>query len=169
MVARMVRAMKLDVAFYEQVEADPRYTAEAFVVVLIAAVAAGIGTAAAYPGEGALHFVEGVIGTLLSWVAWSGITLWIGTTLTRGPETSSNMGEMLRVLGYAHTPQILILFVFIPVLGPLIALAASIWSLVAGVVAIRQALDFSTGRALITVIIGWVIILIIRGLLAFFL
>jgi hypothetical protein len=169
MVSRMVRAMMLNVDFYEQVEADPRYTAEAFLVVFLAAVASGIGTATAYPGQGGLHFVQGVVGTLLQWVAWSGITLWIGTTFTRGPETRSNMGEMLRVLGYAHTPQILILLVFIPVAGPLIALAAMVWSLVAGVVAIRQALDFSTGRALVTVLIGWVIVLILRGLLTIFL
>lgn len=167
MLRRMMLAAKLDVDFYERVEADASYTREAFLVVLAAAVLSGIGMALAYPGSGVGRFITGILGTVFSWVAWSGITLWIGTTVTRGPETQSDMGEMLRVLGYAHTPQVLILLVVIPVLGSLIALAASIWSLAAGVVAIRQALDFTTTRALITVVIGWVMVGLLRGLLMF--
>jgi hypothetical protein len=34
--------------------------------------------------------------------------------------------------------------------------AVGIWMLVAGIIAIRQALDFSTGRAILTAIIGWI-------------
>ena len=165
MLNRMLLAAKLNVDFYEKVEADSSYTREAFLVVLIAAVLSGAGMAMAYPGDGIVRLISGILGTLFFWVAWSGITLWIGTNITKGPETQSNMGEMLRVLGYAHSPQVLILFVFIPVIGTLIASIASFWSLIAGVIAIRQALDFTTGRALITVIIGWLVVLVLRVLL----
>ena len=167
MLNRMVLAAKLNVDFYEKVEADASYTREAFLVVLLTAVLSGIGMALAYPGSGMGLFLTGILGTLFSWVAWSGITLWIGTTVTKGPETESDMGEMLRVLGYAHSPQILILLVVIPIFGSMIAVVATIWSLVAGVVAIRQALDFTTTRALITVFIGWVMVGLLRGLLIF--
>jgi hypothetical protein len=162
----MLLAARLDADFYERVEADSTYTKEAFGVVLLAAVFSGIGTVLAYPGEGWGALLTGILGTVFAWVAWAGITLWIGTTLTRGPETESDMGEMLRVLGYAHSPQVLIILVFIPLLGPLIALGASVWSLIAGVVAIRQALDFTTTRALLTVLFGWILVQILRFLLA---
>ena len=168
MLNRMLLAAKLDVDFYETVEADSSYTREAFTVVLLAAVLAGIGSAIAYPGDGLMALGKGILGTVFSWVAWSGITLWIGTHITRGPETQSDMGEMLRVLGYAHSPQVLILFVFIPILGPLLAIVASFWSLAAGVVAIRQGLDFTTTRALLTVVFGWILVGILRAILAFF-
>lgn len=165
MLERMIRAMKLDAEFYEMVEADSRYMREALIIVTIAAICGAIGTMIAYRGT-AMELITGLFATLFSWVAWAGITLFIGTTITKGPETKSDMGEMLRVLGYAHTPQILFILLFIPLVGTLIAAVASVWSLIAGIVAIRQALDFTTMRAIITVVIGWVVVLVLRGLVA---
>jgi hypothetical protein len=161
----MVLAARLDSAFYESVEADTSLTREAFFVVLLAALATGAGTAVAYPDATVVGFLGGVVATILAWVAWSGITLVIGTRITRGSETKSDMGEMLRVLGYAHSPQLLIVFLFIPGIGDLIALAAALWSLIAGVIAIRQSLDFSTGRAVLTAGLGWLVVVTLRGLL----
>ena len=166
MFKRMFLAATLDVDFYEKVEADASYTREAFFVVVLASILSGVGMMLAY-GDAWTKLVSGFLFTLFSWVAWSGITLWIGTTITKGPETKSEMGEMLRVLGYAHSPQILIVLVFIPLLGSIIAAIASLWSLIAGIVAIRQALDFSTARALITVFVGWVVVLLLRVIIAF--
>lgn len=164
MLKRMWLASKLDVPFYEMVEADPRYTREAFFVVLVVAVLSGIG-AVATPGASIAHLFLGLLGALLGWVAWAGITLFIGVHLTRGAETRSDMGEMLRVLGYAQSPQVLTVFAFVPVLGKAIVAISAIWSLVAGVVAIRQALDFSTGRAILTVIFGWLVVAVLQVLL----
>ena len=39
------------------------------------------------------------------------------------------------------------------------------WLLVTGIVAIRQALDFTTGKAILTAIIGWVIAVAVPVLL----
>ncbi|HET9233586.1 MAG TPA: YIP1 family protein [Candidatus Eisenbacteria bacterium] len=164
MFQRMWRASRLDVPFYEMVEADSSYTREAFFVVLLVSVLAGVG-AAAIQGASMVDFFIGVISGLISWVAWSGITLFIGTRITRAAETQSDMGEMLRVLGYAQSPQVLVVFAFIPVLGPALVAVAAIWSLIAGVVAIRQALDFTTVRAILTVIFGWVVVWLLRVLL----
>ena len=164
MFQRMWRAARLDVAFYEMVEADSRYTREAFFVVLVVSVLAGVG-AAAIQGASLVDFFIGVIAGLVSWVAWAGITLFIGTRITRGAETQSDMGEMLRVLGYAQSPQVLVVFAFVPVLGSLLLAVAAIWTLIAGVVAIRQALDFSTVRSILTVIFGWIVVWLLRVLL----
>jgi hypothetical protein len=154
MLERMIRAARLDSSLYELVEANPRYTREAFFVVVLASVAGAVGAAIA---DGPRGLVSPIVTTLLGWLIWSAITLWIGTTLTRGPETQSDMGEMLRTLGYAHAPLLLTVFVFLPGVGELINSIARFWMLVAGIVAIRQALDFSTGRAILTVILGWIV------------
>jgi hypothetical protein len=162
MLQRMIRAARLDASLYEQVEADPRYTREAFFVVLLASIAGAVGSALDY---GARGVVAPILGGILGWAIWAAITLWIGTTLTRGPETRSDMGEMLRTLGYAHTPLLLSVFSFLPGVGYPIQSIAQLWMLVAGVVAIRQALDFTTGRAILTVFLGWVVVIALTFLL----
>ncbi len=162
MLTRMIRAARLDSQFYEMVEADSAYTRESAMVVLLASLAGGLGLMFSQ-GQSAKTLIVGIIAVFISWLVWSGITLLIGTRVTRGPNTESNMGEMLRVLGYAHTPRLLSFFVFIPILGPILAFVGALWSLAAGIVAIRQALDFSTGRAVITVVLGWVVIILINA------
>ena len=96
---------------------------------------------------------------VLNYYVWSYVTLWVGTNLFDG---TADAGEMLRVLGYAHTPQLLGLLSFIPCVGWVFSLAGLVLSLIAAVIAIRQGLDFDTGKAVITAIIGWVIITIIN-------
>jgi hypothetical protein len=68
---------------------------------------------------------------------------------------------MMRVLGYAKAPVLLGIFRFIPCVGWVIALAGWILSLIAGVLAVREAMDFDTGNAIITVVISWVVALIV--------
>jgi hypothetical protein len=159
MLERMLRALKLDAQLYEEVEADPRFNGEALLIVVIASLLSGLGMALAYPQDANLTaLVANVLSGLLLWAAWAAITLWIGKSITRGPETRADLGEMLRTLAYAHVPQFLVFFVFIPVGGPLLALAAGIWKMVMGIVAIRQALDFTTSRAIMTGFLGFLVV-----------
>ena len=161
MITRMIRAARLDSSLYEMVETDSSYTRESAIVVRLASAAGGLGLMLSQ-GQSVKSLVVGIIATFISWLVWSGITLLIGTRVTKGPQTESNMGEMLRVLGYAHTPRLLSLFVFIPLLGPALVFVGAVWSLSAAIVAIRQALDFGTGRAVVTVLLGWIVILLIN-------
>jgi hypothetical protein len=163
---RMKRAAKLESELYEEVEADKSANKQALTVVIIAALAWGIGGALAGAiGGGAgnilVGLIVGVVWTILGWLIWSGLTLFIGTKFFKGPETESDFGEMIRTIGFAYTPLIFTALMFIPVLGGLIALGAMIWTLVAVVIAIRQALDFTTGRAIATALVGWVVLLIV--------
>ena len=172
LVQRMIRAAKLEPNLYEEVEADRTATTQAAIVVAITAVASGIGAALAAaqavpdPNVPTPNPIGSLIGTviwaLLSWVVWSYLTYLIGTRLFAGRATP---GEMLRAIGFATTPRILGVLVFIPVLGPLVGIAAGIWSLVAGVVAVRQGLDFTTGKAILTTIIGWAVVTLVPLLL----
>jgi len=82
----------------------------------------------------------------------------VGTTIFGGTGTP---GELLRTLGFAGSPAVLHIFSFVPVLGGIINFFVAIWLLVAAIVAIRQALDFSTGRAVGTAIVGWIALVIV--------
>ena len=48
----------------------------------------------------------------------------------------------------------------IPVVGGLVRVVVPIWILIAGVIAIRQALDVSTGKAVLTAVLGWLVLAI---------
>ncbi len=163
---KMVRAAQLDVNLYEEVEADEKATGQAFTVVLIAGLATGIGSGiGGIIVNDAIWFlwglIIGLVTTVVGWLLWALFTYWIGTTIFAGPETEATYGQLLRTLGFAHSPGTLRIFSFIPFVGGLISFAASIWFLVAGIIAVRQALDFTTLRAIGTCIIGWVLYMLL--------
>jgi hypothetical protein len=151
MTDRMKGAAMLDIPTYEEVEADASATTQAAGVVAIVAVCSAIGGWNA--GIGAI--LGGLIGAILGWLVWAGITYVIGDKLFGGTAT---WGELLRTLGFAQSPGVLYILAFIPLLGGAVRLAVGIWILIAGIIAIRQALDFSTGKAVLTAVIGWVIV-----------
>ena len=170
---KMVRAAKLDIDLYEEVEADDKSTGQAFTVVLLVGIATGIGSGIGGVVEsGGLWFLWGMLigvgTTVVGWLLWSAFALLIGTTIFKGPETEATYGQLLRTLGFAHTPGLLRVFSFIPFIGGLIAFVGSVWFLIAGVIAVRQALDFSTGRAIATCAVGWVIYMLIVFLISGF-
>ena len=109
----------------------------------------------------------GVIWTVLwgivGYYIWSYLTWFIGTRLFDG---TAEPGELLRTIGYATAPRALAVFGFIPCVGWAIAFLAGIWSLVCGVIAVREALNFDTGKAIITVVIGWFVVFVIGALVA---
>jgi hypothetical protein len=148
-VDRMIGAARLDVDTYEEVEADQSATGQAALVVTIVAIASAIGGLA----DGGSGIITGVLTAALGWVLWAGITYVIGDKLFGGTAT---WGELLRTLGFAQAPGVLLILGIIPLLGGLVHAVVAIWMLVAGIIAIRQALDFSTGKAILTAIIGWI-------------
>jgi hypothetical protein len=147
---RMLAAAKLEVWAYEEVEADETATSQAAIVVVIVAVARAIGS-----WEGGLGaIIGGAISAILGWLLWSAITYFIGTRLFHGTAT---WGELLRTIGFAQAPGVLLILAAIPLVGWLVRFAVFVWILIAGIVAIRQALDFDTGRAVATAVIGWLV------------
>ena len=166
LVDRMIRAAKLDVKLYEEVEADKTATRQALLVVLIYSICFGIGSGLAVVwDEGVGHFFLslflGLLYALVFWLIWSLITYLIGTRFFKGPKTKATYGEMLRTIGFAAAPGVLLIFVFIPFVGGVISFLVWVWMLVAMVIAVRQALDFTTGRAIGTVVVGGVVYLVV--------
>ncbi len=152
---RMWGAAKLDVATFEEVEADRSALGQAAAVVVISAIAAGIG---AMVGGSIGLLIMATIAALVGWIIWAALTWVIGTKLLPEPQTEADIGQMMRTIGFAASPGILRVGGIIPGVGWLIVIAAEIWMLAAMIVGVRQALDYrSTWRAVGVCLIGWVI------------
>ncbi len=153
---RMLRAAKLDADLYEEVEADKSAMPQAMGVVVLSSVAAGIG--AIGMGVAGSGILMGIIASLGGWYIWAFLTYFIGTKLLPEPQTHADLGELLRTIGFSSSPGLIRILGIIPGLGAVVFPVASIWMLVAMVIAVRQALDYkSTLRAVGVCAIGWVI------------
>lgn len=159
MTDRMIGAAKLDIDVYEDVEADSTATGQAAGVVAIVALCSAIGGI----GGGTQAVFGGLIAALVGWLLWAGITYLIGDKLLGGTAT---WGELLRTLGFAQAPGVLFLLGVVPLVGSVIAVIVGLWILVTGVVAIRQALDFGTGRAIATALLGFIPYAVLRAFLS---
>ncbi len=153
-MGRILRAAKLDVNLYEEVEADTGGTRQAMAVVALGSVAAGVGAGGA--GLGVMLMV--VVAALIGWFVLAYLTYWIGTRWLPEPQTSATHGELLRTIGFANSPSILRVLGVIPGLRDIVFMVTGIWVLGATVIAVRQALDYrGTLRAVGVCALGWLI------------
>ena len=152
-VDRVLGAARLDVKTYEEVEGDPTTTGQALTVVVGAAVSAAIGSY----GGGTAGVFAALVGGIVGWFLWAGVTWLIGTKLLPEPQTSADFGQLLRTIGFSAAPGLLGFLRALPLLGWVIGFVLAVWQLAAMIVAVRQALDYkSTGRAVAVCVIGWV-------------
>jgi hypothetical protein len=167
--ARMWRAARLESALYEEVEAEPRSLAQAVVVVLLASGAGALG--AWFGGHPSLRLALEAIEPLVFWIGASLFAYMAGATFFRGPHTQTDFAEVLRTTGFAFTPGLLRIFGALPGLDvaglhlpP--TLVSDAWVVLASIVAVRQALDFSTLRAVATFGVAYVLLwLLLAGAL----
>ena len=173
---RMIRAARLDAKIYTEVETDATATRQALLIVLLYSICSGIGFGFAdLLTLGTEYFFVRMftvlVGALVFWLLWSRIIYFVGTTLFRGPKAPwrsiATYSELLRSIGFSATPGILMIFAFVPFpVGGIISLVAGVWMFTATVIAVRQALDFSTGRAISTcVVAGAIYMLLVIGLI----
>ena len=152
---RIVRAAKLEVALYEEVEADKSALGQAMGVVVLSSVAAGLGTTLR---GGLLGMLLGVVIALVGWYVWAYLTYLIGAKLLPEPQTKADHKELLRTVGFSSSPGLIRVFGLIPGLGNIVFPVAAVWMLVAMVIAVRQALDYkSTLRTVGVCFIGWIV------------
>lgn len=152
---RIIRAAKLDVSLYEEVEADKGALGQAMGVVVLSSIAAGLGSIGRLGLGGILI---GTVTALIGWYVWAYLTYFIGTKLLPEPQTKAYHGELLRTIGFSSSPGLIRVLGIIPGLAGVVFLVASIWMLIAMVIAVRQALDYrSTLRAAGVCVIGWII------------
>lgn len=166
---RAIGAARLEVPVFEEIEADRTATGQALIVVVASSLAAGIGLTSSLYNAPVLHRV---MLALLLWLFWAISTYIVGVYLMPEPQTKTSVGELLRTIGFAASPGILRILGMVPGIGGTIYVIATVWMLVAMVIAIRQALDYkSTARAVVVCIItgmfGVIMAALIGALLLF--
>jgi hypothetical protein len=157
---RLIGAAALDVAIYEEVEADRSATGQALAVVVLFGVAVGIGflglTEPGGPNVAKAAVI--MVAFLLGWAGWALLTLQVGVRLLPARTTHSDIGELLRTLGFSASPGFLCVFGALPGLARPVVVVVLIWMLASMIVAVRQALDYqSTWRAVAVCIVGWLL------------
>jgi len=166
---RMLGAARLDARIYEEIEADRAATPQAFGVVVLASIAAGLGSLEnnGWSGMGWI-----VAAALVGWLVWAWLACLIGTRILPRAETRSNLGELLRTIGFASAPGILLVLALVPFLAVFVYPVCGLWMWIAMIVAVRQALDYEgpggTLRAIAVCAIGFPIyaLLLATALLA---
>ncbi|MHC4066792.1 MAG: hypothetical protein ACYSUI_20135 [Planctomycetota bacterium] len=166
MVDRMVRAAKLDPQLYEEVEADKAALGQAMGVVVLAGIAGGVGSGRL---GGLSGFFIGTAVALIGWFIWAALTYFIGTRILPEPNTRSDLGELLRTIGFSSSPGLFRVLGLIPGITAIVFLISGVWMLIAMVIAVRQALDYqSTFRAVGVCVIGWIVQIVAMLLLVAF-
>ncbi|MGE5244577.1 MAG: hypothetical protein ACM3SQ_10165 [Betaproteobacteria bacterium] len=154
---RLIGAAALDTAIYEEVEADRGATGQALAVVLLSSLAAGFGSGN-LGGVSVANVAFICTLSLLAWAAWALLTFEIGSRLLPEAQTRADVGELLRTLGFAATPGLLRVFAILPGAAIPTFVITSVWMIAATIVAVRQALDYtSTSRAVAVCVLGWVL------------
>jgi hypothetical protein len=158
----MIGAAFLNSATYEAVERDQNATSSALLIVILGAIASGIGLL----GSGRLlAVIFGILAAIVAWAAYAGVAYLVGSRFLGGPRTQATWGQLLRTLGFAQSPRLLLVLGFIPIFGFFLNVVVWVWTLMTTVVAVRQALDFTTGRAIVTAVVSWIILAIVQFIL----
>jgi hypothetical protein len=154
---RIVGAMRLQASTFEEVEHDATATSQAATVVLLAAIASAIGSIGFFY-FGIVRFVMTIVMSLIGWAIGAAVIWIVGTRLFPGRNTEADYGQILRVAGFAQAPGLFSILGIIPILGYLIRFVVWIWTLVALIVGVRQALDYDdTLKAVIVCVVAWAI------------
>ena len=162
MLNRMIGAARLSVETFEEVEHDRSATLQALIVVIIVAAFSGVGSLLSRDVSLLDAVILGAVRGVVGWAVWALVTWIIGATILKTPDTEANWGQLARVTGFAQTPGLLNILIFIPWVGWFIGLAAFLWQFVAMMVGVRQALDYtSTWRAFFVILISFIVVLIV--------
>ncbi len=164
MIGRMLGAARLSSDTYEEVERDRGATLQALVIVVLVSIAGLVGTLL---GGDEIKVVEavifGIVGGIVSWALWALGTWIVGSTILKTEHTEADWGQLARCTGFAQTPGLLNVLAFIPVVGGIITLVALIWRFVAMLIAVRQALDYtSTWRAFFVILISFIPVVVLN-------
>jgi hypothetical protein len=154
---RFIGALVLDVGAFEDIESD-RHASMQSVIVVIAVCFAGGFASTGLDVAGAAAFLTGTLLALGGWLVWVAAIAALGTGVLAQPQTSSNIPELLRMLGFASAPGVFVALAAMRAAAPIVLAVVAIWMIAAAVLAVRQALDFrSTPRAIGVCVAGFAV------------
>ncbi len=175
----MTRAARFDGEVFRTVKMDVKVTGQGGAIVALSGVSYGVGislrgmiSAGSYSVSGLM--VGGLVGMIFAVVTalvWSMTAFLVGTKLFKG---STDYWGLARSLFFSTSPALLFIFVFIPIplyqtglqrvtIGEVIGAAVWAWTLVAGVVAVKNTMGFGYDRSMLTFIVGVLILILISG------
>jgi hypothetical protein len=160
---RAWRAAKLDASLFEEVMADMKANTQSIIVVFLYGTAVAYGT---FGRAGVAGINGAIIITLIGWYIWAFSTYFVGVRLFPEAQTTADRKAFMRAMGFASSPGWLRLLGLVPGLGGAIFGGASVWMVVAAVVAVKKALNYeSTQRAAAITVVCWVLSTLIQGLM----
>ena len=157
---RVLGALALKAATFEAVARDPRATAPALIVVIAASVASSLGVPRL---ADVVTPVAVLVWQIVAWAVIAGTAWVLGTRVVPGRNRHADFWQVLRPVGFAHAPRILLALAAWPVVAPAVRAVATLWSLVATVIAVRQAVDYDdTAKAIVvtalSVAVFWLLV-----------
>lgn len=159
---RVLGAAVLNASVYRDVAQDRAAAGQALLVVVAASIAAGIGGLHA----GATGLIVGLLASLIGWVVYAVAVYWIGSSLFGARRAPGRWGGVVRTLGFASSPRLLLFLGFIPVFGIIVGAVVLAWTLVTTIVAIQEALNLDIGEAVVTAVLGWIALFVGSFLIA---
>lgn len=145
---RVLGALTLDASVYAEVEHDPPALWQASVIVAVAGLGRGLAARAA---DEPIGLVASIVVALAGWVIVTFLLWLVGVVLDHD---TSSFFELLRTVGFAASPMLLLALAAVPLLSaaPAVLTIKFLTHVAAGValvVAAREALDVSTQRAIV--------------------
>ncbi len=140
---------------YRRVAHDPSALTPALIIVVVVTIISAALTAL-LAANTVIAVVSALTGVLFGWLLASVLLALVARTLFQG---DTNVGEMLRMLGFVYVFNILGI---IPIVG---GIAALVLSAIGTVIGIREAANLDTQKSVITAVITWVIVFIVNSII----
>ncbi len=177
-INRILGVIMLRAPVYREIADDQAATTEAAIVFVVATLIRGFfeGLVTTSNGVTSLSFggaiggaIGGLVVGLIGWV----FTAWVLAFVAKQLDGKTSTSEMLRVTGYVSVfglVGVLNIFRLIPLLGcltGLIGLVVGVLNLIGYIIGVREAAEFTTGKAIIAAIVAavvnFVIVVLIGG------
>lgn len=153
MLRRIIGSLRLDPAIYRELKEDPAATVPALLVVALCALAAGV---VGLPTGGLTAFGVLAASAYVSWIIFVVAAYIFGTKALPGPATDATLGALVRTLGFALTPSLLLVFGVVPALQIVVVPLAFVWVFFASLIALRETLLVGTLRAVLVAVLAYV-------------
>ena len=171
---RMFRAAMLDPLVFDEIKADRESMTQAvqfIIIVFVIGIVSTIVQTLNAPEETAAqtdlatNIATSGATAIFGWLLWALLVYLLGTGVFGGNATFL---DLLRAIAFAQSPSVVTILsvplVFVPVagavLGGLLGRAAALWVLIVNVVATRQTLGITTGKATVITIITAVVMIV---------